>query len=390
MSHPMRGSAAIAGVADEVSPSGELDGELRAIEARVVRAALDDAGLAPSDVDGLFTCTGGTMMPSVELAEYLGVHPTWTNSTQTGGSSYELHVEQAAAAITLGLCETAVVVYASTPRSNRRRGGTGMGVLATPERIEWEMPYGIFLPIGAYSLAAARHMAEFGTTPEQLARIAVDTRSWATRNPRAFSQDPITVDDVLASTMIASPLHRLECCPVTDGAGAVVVTSAARARDLHKAPAFVLGAGSQHTHSMISQMPDLTATPGRVSGARAFAMAGCSPTDVDVVELYDSFTITVLLALEDLGFCPKGEGGPFVEGGTLGPGGALPGQTSGGGLSYTHPGGFGMFLLVEAVRQIRGEADARQVDDVDVVLAHGCGGVLSATSTVILGSEATT
>ena len=389
MTHPMRASAAVVGVADEVSPTGELEGELRTIEARVIRAALDDAGLTVDDVDGLFTCTGGTMMPSVELAEYLGVHPTWTNSTQTGGSSYELHVEQAAAAITLGLCETAVIVYASTPRSNRRRGGAGMGVLATPERLEWEMPYGIFLPIGAYSLAAARHMAQYGTTPEQLARIAVDTRSWATLNPRAFSRDPITVDDVLASPMVASPLHRLECCPVTDGAGAVVLTSTVRARDLRRPPVVVLGAGSQHTHSMISQMPDLTTTPGVVSGARAFAMAGCSPGEVDVVQLYDSFTITVLLALEDLGFCTKGEGGPFVEGGTLGPGGALPGQTSGGGLSYTHPGGFGMFLLVEAVRQLRGEADARQVEDIDVVLAHGCGGVLSATSTIVLGSEAT-
>lgn len=385
----MRGSAAIVGVADEVSPTGELDGELRAIEARVVRAALADAGLTVADVDGLFTCTGGTMMPSVELAEYLGLAPTWTNSTQTGGSSYELHVEQAAAAITLGLCETAVIVYASTPRSNRRRGGAGMGVLATPERVEWEMPYGIFLPIGAYSLAAARHMAQYGTTPEQLARIAVDTRTWASRNPRAFSRDPITVDDVLASPMVASPLHQLDCCPVTDGAGAVVLTSTARARHLRRPPVLVLGAGSHHTHSMISQMPDLTTTPGRVSGARAFAMAGCSPAEVDVVQLYDSFTITVLLALEDLGFCAKGEGGPFVADGTLGPGGALPGQTSGGGLSYTHPGGFGMFLLVEAVRQLRGEAEARQVDDVDVVLAHGCGGVLSATSTIVLGSEAT-
>jgi acetyl-CoA acetyltransferase len=389
MTHPMRAQAAIVGVADDVSPTGELDGELRAIEARVVRAALADAGLRAGDVDGLFTCTGGTMMPSVELAEYLGLHPTWTNSTQTGGSSYELHVEQAAAAIALGLCETAVVVYASTPRSNRRRGGSGMGVLATPERIEWEMPYGIALPLGAYALAAARHMAQYGTTPQQLAQIAVDTRAWATRNPRAFSREPITIDDVLASDMIASPLHRLECCPVTDGAGAVVVTSADRARDLAKPPALVLGAGSHHTHSMISQMPDLTTTPGRVSGARAFAMAGLSPADVDVVELYDSFTITVLLALEDLGFCQKGEGGPFVEGSPLGPGGALPGQTSGGGLSYTHPGGFGMFLLVEAVRQIRGEADDRQVPGVDVALAHGCGGVLSATSTVVLGSAAT-
>jgi acetyl-CoA acetyltransferase len=387
MSHPVRGAAAIVGVADEISPDGEIEGDLRSIESRVVRAALDDAGLALADVDGLFTCTGGTLMHSVELAEYLGIQPRWTCSTQTGGSSYELHVEQAAAAIALGLCDTALVVYASTPRSDRKRGGSGMGVLATPERQEWEMPHGLLLPIGAYALAASRHMAEYGTTGEQLARIAVDTRAWARRNSRAFSQEPLTVDDVLASGVIASPLHKLDCCLVTDGAGALVVTRADRAGDCAKAPAWVLGAGSHHTHSMISQMPDLTTTPGAVSGRRAFEMAGLSPADIDVVQLYDSFTITVLLALEDLGFCAKGEGGPFVESGVLGPGGSLPGQTTGGGLSFAHPGAFGVFLLVEAVRQLRGECGDRQVEGARTAVAHGCGGVLSATSTVVLGTE---
>jgi acetyl-CoA acetyltransferase len=387
MSHPVRGAAAIVGVADEISPDGEIEGDLRSIESRVVRAALDDAGLALADVDGLFTCTGGPLMHSVELAEYLGIQPRWTCSTQTGGSSYELHVEQAAAAIALGLCDTALVVYASTPRSDRKRGGSGMGVLATPERQEWEMPHGLLLPIGAYALAASRHMAEYGTTGEQLARIAVDTRAWARRNSRAFSQEPLTVDDVLASGVIASPLHKLDCCLVTDGAGALVVTRADRAGDCAKAPAWVLGAGSHHTHSMISQMPDLTTTPGAVSGRRAFEMAGLSPADIDVVQLYDSFTITVLLALEDLGFCAKGEGGPFVESGVLGPGGSLPGQTTGGGLSFAHPGAFGVFLLVEAVRQLRGECGDRQVEGARTAVAHGCGGVLSATSTVVLGTE---
>src|SRR5690606_22423950 len=180
-------------------------------------------------------------------------------------------------------------------------------------------------------------------------------REWASRNPRARLQEPITVADVLASPMEASPLHKLDCCLVTDGAGAVVLTSAARAADLRRPPVLVLGTGTGHTHSMISQMPDLTVTAGAVSGPRAFAMAGIGPDDVDVVELYDSFTITVLLALEDLGFCAKGEGGPFVEDGRLGPGGALPANTNGGGLAYTHPGMYGMFLLVEAVRQLRGE-----------------------------------
>jgi acetyl-CoA acetyltransferase len=254
---------------------------------------------------------------------------------------------------------------------------------------EWEMPYGLRMPLGAYALAASRHMAQYGTTSEQLARIAVSTREWAALNPKARYRDPITVEDVLASPIEASPLHKLDCCLVTDGAGAVVLTRADRARDLPKPAAYVLGTGTCHDHAMISQMPDLTTTAGVVSGQRAFAMAGVSPDDVDVAMLYDSFTITVLLALEDLGFCPKGEGGRYAEETSFGPGGDLALNTNGGGLSYTHPGMYGMFLLVEAVRQLRGEAGARQVPNPEVAIAHGSGGVLSAMSTVVLGTEAT-
>lgn len=385
----IRGAAAVVGVADEVSPDGIIDVPLRELETRVIRAALADAGLTLRDVDGLCTCTGGTLMHSVELAEYLGITPRFTDATQTGGASYGLYVEHAAAAIAAGLAETVVIVYASTPRAARRRGEKGLGVFATPERLEWETPFGVMLPISAYALAANRHMAEFGTTPEQLAQIAVDTRTWASRNPRAHLREPITVDDVLGSGFLAEPMHKLECCLVTDGAGAIVVTSAERARTLAKPPVYVLGAASAASHAMISQMPDLTVTPGAISGPAAFAAAGVTPDDVDVVQLYDSFTITVLLALEDLGFCKKGEGGPFAGSGALAPGGALPGQTTGGGLAYTHPGAFGAFLLVEATRQLRGEAEDRQVPEAEVAVAHGTGGVLSATSTVILGTEAT-
>jgi acetyl-CoA acetyltransferase len=238
-------------------------------------------------------------------------------------------------------------------------------------------------------MAATRHMAEYGTTAEQLAQIAVSTRDWATMNPRARYQDPITVDDVLASPLQCSPLHLLDCCLVTDGAGAFVMTSAERARDLAKAPAYVLGAGTCHDHLMISQMPDLTTTPGQVSGANAFAMAGIKPPDVDLLMGYDSFTITALLHLEDLGFCPKGEGGPFVADGRTGPGGSLPMNTNGGGLSYTHPGMYGMFLIAEAVRQLRGECGPRQVPGTEVAVAHGSGMVLSCMSTVVLGTEGT-
>ncbi|GAB3014626.1 acetyl-CoA acetyltransferase [Mycobacterium bourgelatii] len=389
MTDDVRGAAAIVGVADEVSSTGVIDVALRELEARVVTAALADAGLSLRDVDGLCTCTGGSLMHSVELAEYLGITPRFTDATQTGGASYGLYVEHAAAAIATGAAETVVIVYASTPRAARKRGEKGLGVFATPERLEWETPSGVMLPISAYALAANRHMATYGTTAEQLAQIAVDTRRWASLNPRAYLRDPITVDDVLASGFIAEPLHKLECCLVTDGAAAIVLTSAERARDLARPPAFVLGAASCASHAMISQMPDLTVTPGAVSGPAAFQTARLDPGDIDVVELYDSFTITVLLALEDLGFCAKGEGGAFVGDGALAPGGILPGQTTGGGLAYTHPGAFGAFLLVEAARQLRGECGERQVADAKTAVAHGTGGVLSATSTVILGTEDT-
>ncbi|MGH2789193.1 MAG: thiolase C-terminal domain-containing protein, partial [Actinomycetota bacterium] len=234
-----------------------------------------------------------------------------------------------------------------------------------------------------------RHMAVYGTTSEQLASIAVSTRRWAAMNPMARHRDPLTIEDVLDSELVCEPLHKLDCCLVTDGAGAVVMTRADRARDLAKPPIYVLGAGTSHSHMMISAMPDLTVTPASVSGPKAFEMAGVKPGDVDLVETYDSFTITVLLALEDMGLCPKGEGGRFVEDDRLGPGGELPVNTNGGGLSFTHPGMYGIFVLVEAARQLRGEGGDRQVDSPAIAVAHGSGGVLSSGSTVVLGTEET-
>jgi acetyl-CoA acetyltransferase len=254
--------------------------------------------------------------------------------------------------------------------------------------MEWELPYGLRTPMGAYALAASRHMYAYGTTSEQLAKIAVDTRAWATMNPNARFQDPITIDDVLDSPMQSSPLHLLDCCLVTDGAGAFVLVSAEKARTLAKPPVWVLGAGSCGDHSMISQMPDLTTTAGAISGPAAFAMAGVKPADVDLLMGYDSFTITALLHLEDLGFCAKGEGGGFVEDGKLGPGGSFPMNTNGGGLSYTHPGMYGMFLITEAVKQLRGECGERQLDGPEVAVAHGSGGLLSTMGTLVLGTEA--
>ncbi|HXQ18304.1 MAG TPA: acetyl-CoA acetyltransferase [Acidimicrobiales bacterium] len=388
----LRGAAAIVGVADDASPTGELSLSGRALETAMIEQALEDAGLSITDVDGICHVNS-----SVAMAEYLGIHPRYTESTSTGGSSYEIHVEHAAAAINAGLADVIVSVYASTPRSDRKRGGRGgpgrgrppMMMMGPNPAAEWEMPYGIRMPMGPYALAATRHMAEFGTTAEQLAQIAVSTRDWATMNPKARFQEPMTIDDVLASPMQTTPLHLLDCCLVTDGAGAFVMTSAERAKDLRKPPVYVLGAGTCHDHQMISQMPNLTTTAGAISGPNAFAMAGIKPSDVSLLMGYDSFTITALLHLEDLGFCAKGEGGPFVEDAKIGPGGSLPMNTNGGGLSYTHPGMYGMFLIAESVRQLRGECGKRQVQGADVAVAHGSGGVLSCMSTIVFGTEGT-
>jgi acetyl-CoA acetyltransferase len=232
-------------------------------------------------------------------------------------------------------------------------------------------------------------MHEFGTTSEQLAEVAVAARAWALKNPKAFKHDagPLTVDDVLGSTPVSDPLHALDCCLITDAGGAIVMTTAERAKDLPKKPVRVIGHGETTTNVGMSQIPDLTATGARVAGERAYAMAGLGPADVDVAEIYDSFTITVLLELEALGFCARGEAGEFVTKGRVAPGGEFPMNTSGGGLSYTHPGVFGLFLIIEAVRQLRGECGERQVPGAEVALCHGTGGILSTHSTVILGVD---
>ena len=228
----------------------------------------------------------------------------------------------------------------------------------------------------------------YGTTAEQLAAVAVAARKWAMVNPKALRRTPLTVAEVLASPMISTPLHALDCCLLTDGGGAVVVTSAERVRSLPKPPIYVLGSGATQTHEAITNMPELTETAARLSGQLAYGRAGMKPGDMDVVQIYDSFTITVLLSLEDLGFCGKGEGGAFVLDGRIAPSGPFPLNTSGGGLSYCHPGMFGIFLMIEAVRQLRGECGERQVPGAATALCHGTGGQLSTAATLILGREA--
>jgi acetyl-CoA acetyltransferase len=374
---------ALAGVAE--SDLGKVPGKTAIqLAAEASARALADAGLTKADVDGLFTFGFGRM-GSVQFGEYLRIRPRYSDSSFMGGSTPVAFVGHAAAAISAGLCEVALVCYGSTQASDaaRRLGGA-----AEDPRLpssQYERPFGMPTPLGAYALAATRHMAIYGTTAEQLAEIAVATRAWASLNPVAMMRDPLTIADVLGSPVIASPLHRLDCCLVTDGGGALVITTRERARDLRRPPVSVLGVAETHTHQIISQMPDLTVTGAAHTGPRAFAMAGLTPSDIDVTEIYDSFTITVLLTLEDLGFCKKGEGGAFVSRQRTAPGGEFPLNTQGGGLSYCHPGVFGIFTVIEGVRQLRGESGARQVADARTALCHGTGGVLSASGTVILG-----
>jgi acetyl-CoA acetyltransferase len=378
----LSGTVAIVGV-DESDAIGVVSNKsAMQLQAEAARNALRDAGLSLRDVDGLFTA--GTS--PVEIGEYLRIEPRYTDGTSVGGSSFVIHVGHAVAAIVAGLCRVALITHGQSGRSR-----VGMPPRAESSQLpagQFEEPFGLPRPAGAYALACSRHMYQYGTTSEQLAEIAVATRKWASLNPKAFFRDPITIDDVLSSRMISYPFHLLDCCLVTDAGGAVVLTSAERARDGRSTPVRVLGFGEAHDHAIISQMPDLTRGPARLSGLRAFEMAGVRPADVDVAEIYDSFTYTVLLSLEDLGFCAKGEGGDFVSGQRTAPGGDFPLNTSGGGLSYTHPGMFGVFTIIEAVRQLRrdyADQGPRQVADAQIALAHGTGGVLSSTGTVILG-----
>jgi len=342
--------------------------------------ALADAGLSLSQVDALYTSAPYEALGGLELAEYLGITPRVTDCNRTGGSAFEVYVQQAALALEAGLIDCALIAYGSNPASNPPPG-VGM-----TRQSPWEAAYRPLAPISSYALAASRHMHLYGTTREQLAEVAVAARRWAQLNPEAAVRDPLTVEDVLKARMVSDPLTARDCCLFNDGAAAVVMVRAERARDCAKAPIYVLGAAHAVTHREISSMPDLTVTGAALTGPQAFAQAAVTPAEIDVVMLYDAFTITPILFLEDLGFCPKGEGGRFVSGGGIAPGGALAVNTNGGGLSCVHPGMYGLFLLVEATRQLRGEAGARQVKDAKLGLAHGNGGVLSSQATVVLGT----
>lgn len=376
----IRGSAAIVGAAqlDTFKSPGRSPVGLMSV---AVTRALADAGLTLADVDGLFTASSYYAFPTLTLAENLGIHPRHMDSTALGGCSFIAQLGHAAAAIQAGLCDVAVIAYGSTQRSDAGK------LVSMAESSAYEQPYGLIHPIGAFGMVAQRHMAQYGTTSEQMAQYAVAAREWALLTDDAPYPTPLTVEEVLDSPMIVSPLHKLDCCLVTDGGAAVVLTSAERARDLRPNPVYLLGTGEAINHRNISQMPDLTATEAGRSSKRALDMAGVTLQEVDTAHVYDAFTISLLVLLEDLGFCEKGEGGAFVEGGRVAPGGQLALNTNGAGLAQVHPGMLGMFLIVEAVQQLRGDAGRRQIPDAKVSLVHGMGLTLAAHATAILSNK---
>ena len=384
MAHMLRGKTAIVGAGH--CRFGALDGrsELELL-GEAVHAALADAGISLQDVDGLFNASSGHWSSTMVVQEYLGLRPRFSCRNVIGGSSFESHVLTASMALEAGIIDTALICYAANPRTGNKGRLVSLSEMPT-----YEKGYRPRNPPNAYALAAARHMHQYGTTVDQLAEIAVAARAWAQKNPEActYGEGELTVEEVNSARMVVDPFTSRHCCLVVDGGGAIVMVRADRAKDFPKKPVYHLGTAPATWHRQISEMPDLTVSAASESGPRAFAMAGVTPADIDLVMLYDAFTICTLLFLEDLGFCRKGEGGAFVSDGNIAPGGALAVNTNGGGLSCVHPGMYGIFLLIEAVRQIRGETGDRQLRKCDIAVAHGNGGTLSSQVTTVLGSAA--
>ncbi len=382
MPNPLRGRTAIVGAA--TYGMGESPGQRPLdLAAQAARLALADAGLALSDVDALFVCTPDDALSGLSAAEYLGIQPKFTENNRTGGSAFHSHLIVASLMLDAGLCDTALIMYGS----NQRTASGGLMSMRLPS--PYEKPYKPLTPLSSYALAAARHMHDYGTTRADLAEVAVAARRWAQLNPDAFMREPLTMDDCLKARLVSDPLSVRDCCLVTDGAASIVLTRADRARHLKSEPVYVLGAAAATWYSGVDQSQDLTVTAAVESSRRAYEMAGVGPADIDVVQLYDAFTINTLLFLEDLGFCTKGEGGVFVQGGRIAPGGALPVNTNGGGLSCCHPGMYGLFTMVESCVQLRGQGGARQVAGAQLALAHANGGTLSSQASLILGTAAT-
>lgn len=382
----LRGRIAIVGVG--TAGCGEARGmsDLE-ILTQAAKAAVEDAGLAMKDMDGLCTANLNAAMWPLNVVEGLGLRPKFVEGTNIGGAAFVAHQLPAMLALDAGVCDAVLVCYGSTQRTATfgRRERVAARNLLDPN--PFEGPYQPFNPPSSYALIAARHMYQYGTTRRHLAEVAVAARKWAQLNPEAFSRDPLDIDTVLKARMISDPFTVYDCCLVTDGAAAYVMTRADRAKDLKKKPVYILSNATAVWHCSIAGMRDLTVTPAKESGERAFAAAGLGPKDIDVVQIYDAFTINTILALEDLGFCNKGEGGPFVENGAIAPGGKLPVNTNGGGLSCVHPNMYGAFATIEAVRQLRGECGERQVKGVKTAVVNGNGGSsASSQSTSVLAT----
>jgi acetyl-CoA acetyltransferase len=382
----LRGKIAIVGVG--TAGCGEAHGmsDLE-ILAQAAKSAVEDAGLAMKDIDGLCTANLMAAMWPLNVVEYLGLRPKFVEGTNIGGAAFVAHQLPAMLALNAGVCDAVLVCYGSTQRTAvfGRKERTAARNLLDPN--PFDGPYQPFNPPSSYALIAARHMYQYGTTRRHLAEVAVAARKWAQLNPEAFARDPLDIDTVLKARMISDPFTAYDCCLVTDGAAAYVMTRADRARDLKKKPIHILSNATAVWHRSIAGMHDLTVTPSKESGERAFAAAGLGPKDIDVVQIYDAFSINTILALEDLGFCKKGEGGPFVENGAIAPGGKLPVNTNGGGLSCVHPNMYGAFATIEAARQLRGECGGRQVKSAKTAVVNGNGGnSASSQSTSVLAT----
>ena len=374
--------AAIVGV-DESDEIGRVPGKSSLQHhGEACHNALRDAGLTMKDVDALYCAATSPLV----IAEYLGITPKHTDGTSVGGSSFVIHVGHALEAIAAGRIDVALITHGEAGRSQRSRAGVDMGLPAS----QYEIPFGIGAPPMTYGLACSRYMHQYGEdrTRQAMAETAVATRKWAQLNPKAYFHDtPMSFEDYNTSRWVCWPFHLTDCCLVTDGGGACVVASPAVARNCAKKPVWVLGAAEGHDHGMISQMPDLTRTIAYQTGPRALEMAGVTHDDIDLAMLYDSFTYTALVTIESLGFCGPGEGPDFVANQRTAPGGDWPMNTNGGGLSYCHTGMYGMFLLLEATRQLRGENGERQVPDCNLAIVNGTGGSLSSCGTLVLGSD---
>ncbi|TAL03607.1 MAG: thiolase [Porticoccaceae bacterium] len=375
------GAVAIVGAAETTKLGLVPDMSQIQLHADAALNALADCGLTPKDIDGV-ACAAEW---PTELAHYLGITPTWVDGTMVGGCSFMLHVRHAAAAIAEGLCTTVLITHGESGRS--WVGSQAVGINQASLAGQFELPFGVLGAPTMFTIPVLRYMKDHGLTHEQLANVAVVQREWASMNPRATHRDPITVQDVLDSKLIAYPFHVLECCLVTDGGGALVLTSAERAKDFPTRPVYILGTGESVETPLISQMQDFTSSRAfRVSGAKAFAEAGIRHTDVDHLMIYDAFAHLPIYGLEDLGFVGKGEAGAFIWERHTAPGGRLPMNTNGGGLSYMHSGMYGMYALQESVRQLRGVAPA-QVTGAKTSVCHGVGGMFGASGTIIMGNQ---